>query len=682
MKTANQEEDTSSIPQRFKVAVVQAAPVVFDRERTLEKVHILSGEAARKGARLVLFPEAFVSAYPRGLDFGAVIGSRSEEGREDFRRYWESSVDVPGPAVDALSRTARSHGVYLVVGVVERDRGTLYCSVLFFAPDGNYLGKHRKTMPTASERLVWGFGDGSTMPVFDTPFGKIGAVICWENYLPLMRAAMYAKGIEIYCAPTADARDSWIASVRHIAVEGRCFVLSCNQFNLRRDFPTDYRSAFGDDPDAVLTRGGSCIVDPFGSFLAGPNTEGEAILIAEIDRAQIVRGKFDLDVVGHYARPDIFQLHVDERPKRPVTTHSPEPSGETGPTTPTTTDTTTASQAASSEDRMICTRLTERFGIRHPIICAPMALVTGGALATAVSRAGGLGIVAGGYAGTLGGEPDLEAELVRAKPGKFGVGFITWALARAPKMLTKALQHSPLCVFLSFGDPRPFAAEIRDGGAALICQVQFLSQIDMALEADAAAVVVQGTEAGGHGGNRSTFPFVPEAADYLRQRSPRTLLIAAGGIVDGRGLAAALMLGADGVVVGTRLWASAEALTPKAHTDKAIGKTGDSTIRTKALDALRGVPWPKEFSYRFLKNKLTDEWAEREAEAFRAYGTLSAEYVQARAQNDLDTLAVTCGEAVGLLRNRPTAESIVDSMAAEAASLLRHGGKFKCRPQS
>jgi nitrilase len=302
------------------VAVVQAAPVVFDRERTIKKVHALAAEAARQGARLVVFPEAFVSAYPRGLDFGAVFGSRTDAGREQFRRYWESSVDVPGPSVEALGRTAKSCRIYLVIGVIERDRGTLYCTVLFFSPDGAYLGKHRKIMPTASERLVWGFGDGSTMPVFDTPLGKIGAVICWENYLPLMRAAMYAKGIELYCAPTADPRDSWIASMRHIAVEGRCFVLSCNQFNRRRDFPSDYAAALGEDPDAVVTRGGSCIVDPFGKFLAGPNTEGEVILTAEIDRAQIVRGKFDLDVVGHYARPDIFQLQVDERVKKPVTT--------------------------------------------------------------------------------------------------------------------------------------------------------------------------------------------------------------------------------------------------------------------------------------------------------------------------------------------------------------------------
>ncbi len=315
-------QKSESLPtQKCKVAVVQAAPVAFDRERTLQKVHSLSDDAARQGAQLVLFPEAFVSAYPRGLDFGAVVGSRSEQGREDFRRYWESSVDVPGPAVDELARAALRNKIYLVIGVVERDRGTLYCSVLFFSPDGAFLGKHRKVMPTGSERLVWGFGDGSTLPVFETPLGRVGAVICWENYLPLMRAAMYAKGIEIYCAPTADARDSWIASVRHIAVEGRCFVLSCNQFNRRRDFPADYHTTFGEDPGAVVCRGGSCIVDPFGNFLAGPNFEGEAILCAEIDRGQIVRGKYDLDVVGHYARPDIFQLHVDERPKPPVTVH-------------------------------------------------------------------------------------------------------------------------------------------------------------------------------------------------------------------------------------------------------------------------------------------------------------------------------------------------------------------------
>jgi nitrilase len=324
MNATNRAKKKVSLGQRVRVAVVQAAPVAFNRERTLDKVRRLATDAARQGAQLVLFPEAFVSGYPRGLGFGAVVGSRSDKGREDFRRYWESSVDVPGPAVEELGGAARENNIYLVIGVVEREGGTLYCTVLFFAPDGSFLGKHRKIMPTGSERLVWGFGDGSTLPVFETPLGKIGTVICWENYLPLMRAAMYAKGIEIYCAPTADCRESWIATVRHIAVEGRCFVLSCNQFNRRRDFPEDYDSNLGSDPDAIVTSGGSCIVDPFGNLLAGPNTEAEVILTADIDRHQIIRGKYDLDVVGHYARPDIFRLEVDERPKKPVTVQASE----------------------------------------------------------------------------------------------------------------------------------------------------------------------------------------------------------------------------------------------------------------------------------------------------------------------------------------------------------------------
>ncbi len=303
-----------------RAAVVQAAPVAFDRERTLERVRELSAEAVGRGAKLVVFPEAFVSAYPRGLSFGAVVGSRTEAGREEYRRYWESAVDVPGPAVETLGDIAAQSSVYLVVGVIERDGGTLYCTVLFFAPDGRYLGKHRKLMPTASERLIWGFGDGSTLPVFDTPLGKLGAVICWENYMPLLRMAMYAKGIQLYCAPTADGRDTWLPTMRHIALEGRCFVLSCNQFCRRSDYPADYATSFGDDPDTVVSRGGSCIIGPLGQILAGPNFDGEAILTADLDMGDIARGKFDFDVVGHYARPDVFQLRVNEQPRPPVVT--------------------------------------------------------------------------------------------------------------------------------------------------------------------------------------------------------------------------------------------------------------------------------------------------------------------------------------------------------------------------
>ena len=300
--------------KKFTAAVVQAAPVGFDREATLDKAERLVAEAAATGATLVVFPEAFVSCYPRGLNFGAVVGSRTPDGRDDFRRYWESSVDVPGPVVDQLAAMAGEHGVYLVMGVIERDGGTLYCTVLFFDPSGTYLGKHRKLMPTAAERLVWGYGDGSTLPVFDTDIGKLGAVICWENYMPMLRMAMYSKGIQIYCAPTADQRDSWIASMQHIACEGRCFVLSCNQFARRSDYPDDYALGGDDDPQRILSRGGSVIVSPLGEILAGPTFDGEAILTADIDLDEIARGKYDFDVVGHYARPDIFQLHVNEQP--------------------------------------------------------------------------------------------------------------------------------------------------------------------------------------------------------------------------------------------------------------------------------------------------------------------------------------------------------------------------------
>ena len=302
----------------IRVAVVQAAPVAFDRECTLAKVRLLAQDAAARGARLVVFPEAFVSAYPRGMTFGAVVGNRTPEGREWYRRYWESSVDVPGAAVDALADVARESAIYLVIGVIERDGGTLYCTALFFAPNGEYLGKHRKLVPTASERLVWGQGDGSTMPVFDTEVGRIGAAICWENYMPLYRTALYAKGVQLYLAPTADSRDGWVASMRHIALEGRCFVLSSNQFARRSDYPADYPGELPRDPSAIVTPGGSCIVNPLGELIAGPLYDEEAILTADIDVRDIVRGKMDLDVVGHYARPDVFHLTVNERPARTV----------------------------------------------------------------------------------------------------------------------------------------------------------------------------------------------------------------------------------------------------------------------------------------------------------------------------------------------------------------------------
>lgn len=308
-----------------RVAVVQAAPVAFDTFRTLEKTADLLADAHHVGAQLALFPEAFISAYPRGLGFGAVVGSRTTAGREQFRLYWESAIDVPGPSTERLAQMARDNNIHLVIGVIERDGGTLYCTVLFFAPDGAYLGKHRKLMPTASERLIWGFGDGSTLPVLQTDIGRIGAVICWENYMPLLRSAMYAQGVEIYCAPTADGRETWLPTVRHIAQEGRCFVLSSNQFARRRDYPADYLTEFGDEPDTILSRGGSCIIGPLGQILAGPDYEGEIILTADLDLAEIARARMDFDVVGHYARPDVFQLNVDQTRRTPVAFRNASP---------------------------------------------------------------------------------------------------------------------------------------------------------------------------------------------------------------------------------------------------------------------------------------------------------------------------------------------------------------------
>ena len=312
-----------SFPQ-IKVAVVQAAPILFDREATVEKACQLTAEAAAQGAKLILFPEAFIPAYPRGLGFGTVVGSRSPAGRRTWQRYWTNALDVPGPATEALGAAARQAKAYLAIGVIERDsqfsRGTLYCTLLYFGPDGQLLGKHRKLKPTAAERLIWGEGDGSTLTVLETEIGKIGGLICWENYMPLARMAMYSKGVELYLAPTADARDTWQATLRHIACEGRCFVLGCNQFVTKAMYPADLDGLeeLADQPE-VMCRGGSAIISPLGEVLAGPLYDQEGTLFADLDLAEVVRAKFDFDVVGHYARPDVFQLSVNERPTPPVT---------------------------------------------------------------------------------------------------------------------------------------------------------------------------------------------------------------------------------------------------------------------------------------------------------------------------------------------------------------------------
>jgi nitrilase len=302
----------------LRAAVVQAGAVPFDADACVDKAVRLIGEAAATGARVIVFPEAFITGYPKGLNFGLVIGARDPVGREEFRRYFDAAIDVPGPQTHRLGDAAAAHGCYVVIGVIERELGTCYCTVLFFGPDGSLLGKHRKLMPTALERMIWGFGDGSTLTTVDSPYGRIGSVICWENYMPMLRMAMYAKNVAIYCAPTADDRDTWLSTMQHVALEGRCFVLTACQFLRKKDFPDTVRVSLGDSPDAVLMRGGSAIISPLGKVLAGPHFDGETILTATLDLDDIGRGKFDFDVAGHYSRPDVFQLIVNEAPMRAV----------------------------------------------------------------------------------------------------------------------------------------------------------------------------------------------------------------------------------------------------------------------------------------------------------------------------------------------------------------------------
>lgn len=309
---------TTAKQSTVKVAVVQAGSILFDMEACVDKAVTLINEASNAGAKVIVFPEAFIPGYPKGLNYGLVVGARDAAGREEFRLYFDAAIEVPGPQTQRLGEAAASAGSYVVIGVIEREHGTLYCTALFFSPDGQLRGKHRKLMPTALERMIWGFGDGSTLTVVDSPYGRIGSVICWENYMPMMRMAMYSKNVALYCAPTADDRDTWLSSMQHIALEGRCFVLTACQFIRKKDFPGTVRVSLGDSPDSILMRGGSAIVGPLGKVLAGPEYERETILTATLDLNEIGRAKFDFDVVGHYSRPDIFKLIVNETPTSAV----------------------------------------------------------------------------------------------------------------------------------------------------------------------------------------------------------------------------------------------------------------------------------------------------------------------------------------------------------------------------
>jgi len=277
---------------------------------TMEKILTFENDIKGSNCDLLLMPEAVLGGYPKGADFGARVGYRTSQGREDFLEYWRQAIDLDGEEVSQLCELANRCDTSIVIGVVERSETTLYCTALFISNQGKLLAKHRKLMPTASERLIWGLGDGSTIPVVETSAGRVGAAICWENYMPLLRTTMYAKGLEVWCAPTVDDRDIWQTSMSHIAYEGRNFLISACQY-----LPPPLKDQCEDQTwpkDKPLIRGGSSIISPMGKVLAGPLYNREGLVSAKIDLDDIVKARYDMDPVGHYSRPDIFKLTVDE----------------------------------------------------------------------------------------------------------------------------------------------------------------------------------------------------------------------------------------------------------------------------------------------------------------------------------------------------------------------------------
>lgn len=300
------------------VAVVQTGSVPFDPEATTSRICSLLEEASELGAQLAVFPEATLGTYPKGLTFGAPIGRRTDAGRDEYERYFAGAVALDGPELAEIADASRRTGVFVVLGIIERLGQTLYCTSVHIDPDRGLADHHRKLMPTGGERLIWGFGDGSTLPVTDSPAGRVGSVICWENYMPLMRQAMYARGVEVYCAPTVDDRPTWQHTMAHVAMEGRCFVLSACQAIRSDDYGDDYASTLEPNAEGWLIRGGSAIYGPTGEALAGPVYDSETILYADIDVSTRSRTTFDFDPVGHYSRPDVFRLTVDTRPKPSV----------------------------------------------------------------------------------------------------------------------------------------------------------------------------------------------------------------------------------------------------------------------------------------------------------------------------------------------------------------------------
>ena len=302
---------------KIQICAVQAAPVLFDMTATLERFAHWLGQAKDAGADLVVFPETFLGGYPKGVDFGVRVGSRDQAGRELFRRYFETAFARNGDAFQQVQKMVADAGINAVIGLVEPVGDTLHCAAATLNRTGEIIGWRRKLQPTAMERVIWGMGDGSTLDVAETDVGRVSACICWENYMTLLRAHMYAQRTQIYTAPTVDDRTVWAPSMQMIALEGRCFVVSACQYMTRGDVAdnVNYDAIQGHAAETVLINGGSTIVSPMGEILAVP-VYGESCLVsAEIDLDDIPLGKFDMDNAGHYARPDIFDLNVDTTPR-------------------------------------------------------------------------------------------------------------------------------------------------------------------------------------------------------------------------------------------------------------------------------------------------------------------------------------------------------------------------------
>jgi len=301
---------------RIKVGVIQDSPVFFDKEKTIEKIETITREYAGEGCNLLVFPESFIPGYPRAFTFGATIGNRTDEGRKLYMEYHKNSLDLESIDMKKLERLAKTTGTYLVIGVTEKEKhhGSLYCSMLYISPARGLLGVHRKIKPTGTERVVWSEASGESLVTFQTKLGKLGGLLCWENYMPLARMAMYRKGVEIYIAPTADARDEWITTMKHIALEGRCFVLGCNQYVTKSMYPEKFQALLAQATED-LCRGGSIIVSPLGKVVAGPLFDRPGVLMAELDLDEISQSKLDFDVIGHYSRSDIFDFSVKNQPE-------------------------------------------------------------------------------------------------------------------------------------------------------------------------------------------------------------------------------------------------------------------------------------------------------------------------------------------------------------------------------